>query len=386
MDISGKSVVPHGNMLHGYCRVRDGKVIAEHFAAPFIQTLPHPLGAFGRLIAAAAVFHAINCGTLSPSDRLGAYFPGEAVREDIGERTIEELINSALAAGEVRRPDRDWKAAALTGIQPETPDIAAAFLSAILQRKTGDIPSRYLRVRTDYLPAAPTGRFAFLEDGTEFSAGIAMTAEHAALFLNRALRDGMLPERKCFPAMGTGEENWGGCGILQAGELTLLLGVFPEPEKLVGAVQALPEELPPLLPDIQYGAPGQNAAYFAQTFLPAARVRFPSVRELTGGYGVFGGNGGSILSLKMRINEEILLEFMEEDGPVRLRFGQDRFSVSKTPVGIFAGCGGFQPDGSFVGTVYNLEAASGTVLRLEKTEIGLLLTGGSEWTLQMAAE
>lgn len=386
MDFSEKAVSSRGNTLHGYCRVRDGKAVSEHFAAPYERTLPHPLGAMGRLIAAAAVSDAINRGILSSESTLRGYFPEEAVREDIGQRTVGELINSALTAGTVQRPDRDWKAAVLTGIQPETPDIAAAFLSAVLQRVTGDIPSRYLWSRTDYLPAAPTGRFAFLEDGTEFSAGIAMTAENAALFLDRMRRDGMLPVGNLFPAMETEAENWGACGIIRPEETVLLLGVFPEPEKLAETVMALPDELPPLLPDIQYDAPGQNTGYFVQTFLPAARIRFPSVRELIGGYGVFGGNGGGILSLKITIKDDIRLEFMEEDGPVRLRFGQDRFTVSKTPVGIFAGCGGFLPEGSFAGVVYNLEAASGTVLRLEKTEMGLLLKSGAEWTLQMAAE
>ena len=181
MDFSEKAVSSRGNTLHGYCRVRDGKAVSEHFAAPYERTLPHPLGAMGRLIAAAAVSDAINRGILSSESTLRGYFPEDAGREEIGQRTVGELINSALTAGTVQRPDRDWKAAVLTGIQPETPDIAAAFLSAVLQRVTGDIPSRYLCSRTDYLPAAPAGRFDLLEDGKEFSAGIAMAGRVSAM-------------------------------------------------------------------------------------------------------------------------------------------------------------------------------------------------------------
>ena len=75
--------------------------------------------------------------------------------------------------------------------------------------------------------------------GTEFSAGIAMTAENAALFLDRMRRDGMLPAGNLFPAMETEAENWGACGIMRPEETVLLLGVFPEPEKLIETLSGL---------------------------------------------------------------------------------------------------------------------------------------------------
>ena len=330
------------------------------YAVPFHSRLPLPLGGLGVMLDEAAARVAIGSG------RLGLK---ETMRDLLGlEGKMAEVKVEALFPL-IRKPEEpvpmgsDWKKELETGKRSLSAWTASALLAAAVQEREGVNPSTFLKeqglIEGEVRPA-------FHRDGTEFSAGTALTPVAAARLAN------FLPY---FP----GWESWGEI-FPEPPEARWGMWYFPRRRQLVAGYFSDPRVLlnaiPPNPPEVFSGRTGCPAP---GTFYPVGR---PLLRELAGRVPLDGypEAGSAIASMTLRTSPpSIILD--SEDGEMVLRFEPGQYLLSRTPDGIYTLRGGWtggRKDAQFSGRIQNLEMPFGarwTILR-----------EGDGWTLTAQPE
>lgn len=337
-----------------------GHEAGSWYAAPFYGGLPHPLGGLGPMLDEAAARVAIGAGALARSETLRDAL---GLKGKIAEVRVGELLLLA------RRPEApvplgaDWKRELEEGERPLTAGCAAALLAACVQERTGLGPSSFLRQQGLIDEQA---RPAFHRDGTDFSAGTALAPASAAKLAST------LPH---FPGWDSWGETfpepegakWGMWYLTRPRQL--VAGYFDNPSRLLSGIPQNPPE----------PAAGSAACPAAGTAYPVGR---PLLRALAGGPQLDGypEAGMRIASMTLR-NSPPSIRFDSEDGEAALRFEPGRYTLSRTPDGIYAlrgGWSGGREDARFEGRIQNLEMPFGSRWVLSREGSGWRLTARPE--------
>lgn len=330
------------------------------YAPPFHSRLPHPLGGLGPMLDEAAARVAAGAGKLVSSETLSEVL---GIKGKLAEVKAGALIPLA------RRPEAplplgaDWKRELEEGALPLGAGTASALLAACVQERTGLNPSSFLR-RQGLIEEQV--RPAFHRDGTEFSAGTALTPGAAAKLA------GILPHFPSWEGWGEifpepGGARWGMWYLSR--QRQLVAGYFENPALLLSGIPQNPPET----------FTGSTACPAPGTFYPAGR---PLLRELAGGQGLCGypEAGMRIASLTLRASPPSMI-FDSEDGEAALRFEPGRYTLSRTPDGVYAlrgGWSGGREDARFEGRMQNMEMPFGSRWTIVREGGGWRLTARPE--------
>ncbi|WP_282935217.1 serine hydrolase [Paenibacillus sp. RC67] len=144
--------------LHSFALLRYGKVAAEGYYKPFLETQLHQAFSVSKSVTSAAIGIAIGEGLLSLEDPVAEYFPeklsGE-VHPYTGMMRIKHLLEMATVHSKsTNTQTNDWIASFLNTMPSHPPGTSFAYdttgthaLCAILQKVTGMTVHDYLRTR-----------------------------------------------------------------------------------------------------------------------------------------------------------------------------------------------------------------------------------------------
>lgn len=334
------------------------KLYAVHALPPVHSLLRRPMGCMGEAITLSALRLLMQQGIIVPQD-----LPCSQSRlENIICRNTERALLPAR-----------WFAAIGKNTVPDDPTTASALTARIIRDKCGCNPDQYLKqagfLNGQYRPA-------FHPDGSTFAAGLGMTAADAARFIAKMMQLKILsPEELPIGKYGMAAVQ------LQENKVAVSAGWFPDRDTLLDEITTLAENNLPLeqTDSSVFQNDGQSPKFAGKSFLPRARRRFPSVRELAGGAGSLNGTGGEIAQLSFQLdNGKAVICCIEEDGRSVLNFGFDGWITTRCPSGIYAGKAISMDDRHFCGQIINLDGISRTEIRLEWTQGGLLLETNPE--------
>ncbi len=346
------------------------KLYAVHALPPVHSLLRRPMGCMGEAVTLSALRLLMQQEIITPQD-----LPcSESRLENIICQNTERTLLPAR-----------WFAMTGKNTVPDDPAAASALTARIIREKCGCNPDQYLK-QAGFL----TGQYrpAFHSDGSTFAAGLGMTAADAAQFIAKMMQLKILSPKE----LPVGK--YGMAAVRLPGKkVAVAAGWFPDGDTLLDEILALAKNG---LPPEQTGSSacqkdGQSPKFAGKSFIPRARRRFPSVRELIGGAGSLNGAGGEIAQLSFQLdNGKAVICCTEEDGQSMLSFGFERWMTVRCPSGVYAGKAISMDDRHFCGQIINLDGISRTEIRLEWTPGGLLLETSPEsetddaFTLQFA--
>ncbi len=340
------------------------KLYVVHALSPVHPLLRRPMGCMGEAITLSALRLLIRQGIIVPHDLPCSQKQLEAI---ICRKTERALL-----------PAR-WFAAIGKNTVPDDPTTASALTARIIREKCGCNPDQYLKqagfLNGQYRPA-------FHPDGSTFAAGLGMTAADAAQFIAKMVQLKILSPEE-LPA---GKYGMAAVRTMD-NRVAVAAGWFPDRDTLLDEITTLAENNLPLeqTDSSVFQSDGQSPKFSGKSFLPRARRRFPSIRELAGGAGSLHGSGGEIAQLSFQLdNGKAVICCIEEDGRSVLNFGFDGWITTRCPSGIFAAKVVSMDATHFCGQIMNLDGISRTDIRLEWTPGGLLLKTSPEWELDEA--
>ncbi len=88
-----------GLEIHSIMVIRHGKVIAEHWWAPYGPEYTHAMYSFTKTMTQAAVGFAVQEGLLKVSDKVISFFPDllpDVISEDLANLTVEHLLTMSV--------------------------------------------------------------------------------------------------------------------------------------------------------------------------------------------------------------------------------------------------------------------------------------------------
>ena len=88
-----------GLEIHSIMILRHGKVIAEHWWAPYGPEYTHAMYSFTKTMTQAAVGFAVQEGLLNVSDKVISFFPDllpDVISEDLANLTVEHLLTMSV--------------------------------------------------------------------------------------------------------------------------------------------------------------------------------------------------------------------------------------------------------------------------------------------------
>lgn len=187
-----------GVEMHSMMLLRHGKVCAQGWWHPYAPQTPHIMFSFSKSLTSTAIGFACQEGLLSLEDRLVDLFP-EKIPEQPSENLEKATIRHLLMMGcghktEIPRMgigEEDWIKTFLHHpfiYEPGTKFMyntaGTNLLSAILQKKTGQGLTAFLRPRLIEPLGLTDIHCATLEDGTEMGgAGYSLTTQDMARFI-----------------------------------------------------------------------------------------------------------------------------------------------------------------------------------------------------------
>ena len=328
---------------------------------PVYPILRRPMGCLGEAVTLAALRMTIRDGIVSNDD-----LPCPA----------ELLVNRISAPGERNLLPARWFVGLSKNFPPDDPAVASALAARIIREKSGCNPDQYLK-RKGFL----NGQYrpAFHPDGSMFAAGLGMTTAESARFIAAMMRDGLLePDELPVGYYGMAAVR------LSDHAVAVAAGWFEGPQSLKDEIRSLALKTEPVLQPAEtagniFHYNGQVPVFCGKSFLPRARRRFPSVREMVGGAGSLHGIGGEITRLSFQLdNGKAILCCIEEDGRSSLTFGYDGWITARCPSGMYAGKVLSMDDEHFCGLLMNLDGVSRTEIRLKTAPGGLLLESSPE--------
>ncbi len=202
--------------LHSFMLLRQGKVAAQGWWAPYGAEYPHMLYSLSKSFTSTAVGLAVEQGLLTVDSPVVSFFPGDlpaSVSENLAAMRVRHLLSMSTghdkdATGPARQaPDGNWVRGFLSLPVEHAPgskfvynSAATYMLSAIVQKLTGSTLLEYLRPKL----FAPIG----IEKPTWESCprgintggwGLSIRTEDIARFGQLYLRQGMWGDRRLIP-------------------------------------------------------------------------------------------------------------------------------------------------------------------------------------------
>jgi len=370
-----------GIPLHSFMLLREGKVAAEGYYAPYQADHLHPIFSVSKSITSAAVGIAAGEGLLKLTDRVVDFFPEKLEGKPhpyTAMMTVEHLLMMATVHPKsVNTRVDDWVRSFLNTPPSKLPGTSFAYdttgthtLCAILQKVTGMTVLEYLRPRLFdplsmgglWWESCPLG----INKG---GSGIRCTTEALARFGQLYLRDGVWNGTRILPEgwaersigsrigtfgtrvmldgkLGYGYQFWrirhnGACAFGMGGQLIILLPdhdlVFVTTANTLeyrdghsriiecfwsSIYPALAAKNAPLSPDPPAAKALQRRLEQLSIFMPAGRPESPLSRELGGRRWVLDPNRYGYEAVKLMLDgTRSGLYFCKEGKKLELRFG-----------------------------------------------------------------
>lgn len=208
-----------GVELHSFMIVRDGKVAAEGWAAPYQRDLPHTMFSFSKTLTAVACFLAAQEGILSLDEKLIDLFPEycpASVSDNLAQADIRSLLTMScghkteMSDAEVSSYGGNWIRAFLAHPFSFAPGTLFTYntwgtdlVSAIIQKKTGLKLTEFLTPRL-FEPLGIEGAYCSSKHlGDAFTTsvegggwGMHLTTDQMARFIWMLEQDGIWEGRR----------------------------------------------------------------------------------------------------------------------------------------------------------------------------------------------